>query len=136
MAPEARADAVLVSKNGDEILPAVQPLVGADHIRPVVPRIAELVEVVIGPADAQSHVVGCQRPEVQQPVPPGMEVEFFVCASPVMQVGVLMQVAVVDAALGMRFHSDRMLVPRNRPSRLRTSRRWTPSWLATTFAAI
>ena len=49
-----------------------------------------------------------QGSEIQQAVASGVQVEFLVNASAVMQVRVLMEVAEVDASLGMLFHPDRI----------------------------
>ena len=108
VAPEPGAHAVLVAEDRYEVSPAVHPLVAADHIGPVVPRILELVEDIGRPGHSQGHVVRRQSAEVQQAVASRMEIQLLIRAATVVQVGVLVQVTVIDAPLGMVLDPDRI----------------------------
>ena len=50
----------------------------------------------------------CQSAEIKQPRAPSMHVQLFVNTSPVMQVGVLMQIAVVNTPFRLLFDSNRI----------------------------
>ena len=52
VASKRRAHAVFVAEDRDEVLPAVQALVGPHHVWPVVSRVSELVKYVRWPGNA------------------------------------------------------------------------------------